>query len=329
MLAKIAADRQKPDGQFIVGSTQEDVMNFVSTLPVRKVPGIGQMAESFLSSFGVHTCGDIAKNLGLLSLILTPSFLDQVMRAALGLGQTRHTPPVPDNEPNRKGISVERTFTPPLSTKKELTEVVESLVESLCSDMQGEGIEGRTLTLKIKLSNFELKTRSITHSRHMSTASDVAPLAIKLLLSELPLSARLVGVRMSALRKKGFAGPLYKWLGQAGHDLTSAVELQEGGNAFEEEGDLETKMPRPEQHQAASPSISLPSTSGWWTCKACTFAENKLVILRCLVCDTLKGMEHHPPAPGAGKVKEGSKRPRGPPEDPSQPSIRDMFRRKE
>ena len=145
--------------------------------------------------------------------------------AGLGLGQTRHTAPLPDGEPHRKGISCERTFKP-MHLKSDLEAMVgvpwmnggctpwmygdldailaafawgsaacifldipplrvcyivqaSSLVTSLCSDMASEGIEGRTLTLKLKLTSFEVRTRATTLSRHVSQPEQLLSAALK------------------------------------------------------------------------------------------------------------------------------------------------------
>ena len=342
MIAKIAADKQKPDGQFIVGSSQEEVLSFVRSLPVRKIPGIGRMAEMMLNAFGVHTCGDVASNLGILSVALTPSLLNQVMRASLGLGQSNHTPPISENDPGRKGMSIERTFASPLTTEEELTGAIESLVLSLTADMEAEKIEGRHITLKIKTSSFELKTRSTTlQQRFASTSSSILPHVIKLMLAELPVSARLIGVRISTLRKKGFVGPLDQWLGHGGTGkdvLQATEEIRE--RAEEEDGpeDCADKvkpllgLDPPDAGPSTSISRPCSSAATTWTCKACTFAGNTPLILRCVVCDSLKGLEHLQSviAKGEGSQALGGKlkRPRPRPQSESstsQTSIKDMF----
>ncbi|KAG1657976.1 hypothetical protein FOA52_008036 [Chlamydomonas sp. UWO 241] len=128
-LAKICSDLHKPDGQYVLGSTREDVTAFVATLPVRKVPGIGRVNEQTLAALSVTLCGHILPAGALLSAVTTPGLLDSVLSAGMGLGATRHAPPAATGaEPGRKGLSCERT------------------------DMVSGGIEGRTITLKLKAS---------------------------------------------------------------------------------------------------------------------------------------------------------------------------------
>ena len=54
-----------------------------------------------------------------------------------------------------------------------------TLVTILCSDMASEGIEGRTLTLKLKLTSFEVRTRATTLSRHVSRPEQLLSAALK------------------------------------------------------------------------------------------------------------------------------------------------------
>ncbi|PNH03025.1 DNA polymerase kappa [Tetrabaena socialis] len=116
-------------------------------------------------------------------------------------------------EPGRKGISCERTFrnmSAPAQQEamaRQVRAVVRvvvraRLVESLAAEMAEEGIEGRNVTLKLKLATFEVCTRAVTLPRHMRTAADILPAVLRLLRNEMPLTLRLMGVRMAALRKR-------------------------------------------------------------------------------------------------------------------------------
>ena len=60
MLAKVCSDMNKPDGQMLLPSTQEAVLGFVRSLPVRKVPGIGKVMEKVLKEgLGARTVEDL------------------------------------------------------------------------------------------------------------------------------------------------------------------------------------------------------------------------------------------------------------------------------
>lgn len=69
MLAKVASDFRKPDGQYVVPADREAILAFVETLPIRKVPGIGKVTERILLDLGVNTCHDLYKKRALLKLV--------------------------------------------------------------------------------------------------------------------------------------------------------------------------------------------------------------------------------------------------------------------
>lgn len=57
LLAKVASDWHKPNGQFLI--TPGDVADFMLTLPVKKLPGVGKVSQAKLAQMDVHTCGDL------------------------------------------------------------------------------------------------------------------------------------------------------------------------------------------------------------------------------------------------------------------------------
>jgi len=89
-LAKICSDVNKPNGQFIIQSTRQSVMDFVAPLPVRKVPGVGKVSEHVLKAFGIELCSDILPRKALLSALFSASSFEFFLQCALGLGPTCH-----------------------------------------------------------------------------------------------------------------------------------------------------------------------------------------------------------------------------------------------
>ena len=71
------------------------------------------------------------------------------------------------------------------------------LAEALAEDMARERLRGRTLTLKLKTSAFEVRTRATSLGGYVSAAGDIRAEALRLLRAELPLELRLMGIRMS------------------------------------------------------------------------------------------------------------------------------------
>lgn len=114
LLAKIASDRNKPNGQCLVGPDHDaDVVPFLYPLPVRKVGGIGRVTEKILQAFGIHTVRDMYEQRGLVRFLFKTASAGHLLRASLGcssrdgiVGDDNED----DEETGQKGISRERTF---------------------------------------------------------------------------------------------------------------------------------------------------------------------------------------------------------------------------
>ncbi|AQK64249.1 DNA/RNA polymerases superfamily protein [Zea mays] len=74
-----------------------------------------------------------------------------------------------------------------------------SLAENLSDDLQKEGFKGKTLTLKLKTADFEVRTRAVTTRNYIDSKEDILVYATKLIKAEMPISLRLMGLRMSQL----------------------------------------------------------------------------------------------------------------------------------
>ncbi|RCN41535.1 ImpB/MucB/SamB family protein [Ancylostoma caninum] len=195
MLAKICSDMNKPNGQFELENSYASVMEFLNPLPIRKVAGIGRVSEALLNACGIKTVGELLERRAALKFSFSPLSQESFLRIALGL------PGRPSaSDPRRKSISVERTFTP-ISDRDGLLEVMEKVCDMLIEDMPTAGIVGgRCVTLKLKLSSFDVLTRSITPGRLVSTTEDILAIAREALDRELPNEIRLLGIRLSNLQ---------------------------------------------------------------------------------------------------------------------------------
>lgn len=104
MLAKIASDWNKPDGQFVI--TPAGVAEFVSQLPVSKLSGVGKVTASKMKRAGVHSCGDLQRWSKIELNRHFGSFGQNLYHLCRGIDER----PLETNRV-RKSISVERTFT--------------------------------------------------------------------------------------------------------------------------------------------------------------------------------------------------------------------------
>ncbi|CAH9082540.1 unnamed protein product [Cuscuta epithymum] len=189
LLAKVSSDINKPNGQFVLPNDRYAIMTFISTLPIRKIGGIGKVTENILKEvFGITTCEGLLQKGNLLCALFSRSSADFFLSVGLGLGET-DTP----QTKMRKSMSNERTFS---ATGDEtfLYKKLADIAEMLSADMEQEGLCGRTLTLKLKTASFEVRTRAVTLTKYISSSEDILTHASKLLKAELPVPLRLMGV---------------------------------------------------------------------------------------------------------------------------------------
>ncbi|CAJ2651041.1 DNA polymerase kappa isoform X3 [Trifolium pratense] len=199
LLAKVCSDINKPNGQYVLPNDRLAVMTFISSLPIRKIGGIGKVTEQILKEvFGINTCEQMLDKSSYLCALFSQSTADFFYSVGLGLGKT-DSPQVRF----RKSISNERTFS---VTEDEvlLHKKLAELAEMLSTDMQKEGLQGRTLTLKLKTASFEVRNRAVTLQNYINSSEDILKHASKLLKAELPVSVRLMGLRVSQFNGEKF-----------------------------------------------------------------------------------------------------------------------------
>ncbi len=158
MLAKIASDWKKPDGQFEI--RPEDVEEFMSELPVRKIWGVGAKTAEKIERMGAKTCGDLSifpladlqRRFGKFGI--------ELYRLCRGMDDRQVKP---DRE--RKSVSNERTFRENLTTPEAGLEQLRPLVVDLGEDLRQKHADRdlHKAFVKIKFADF----RSTTIERPM------------------------------------------------------------------------------------------------------------------------------------------------------------------
>ncbi|NWT69113.1 POLK polymerase, partial [Prunella himalayana] len=197
MLAKMCSDRNKPNGQYRISPERLAVLDFLKDLPIRKVPGIGKVTEKMLKALGILTCSELYQQRALLSLIFSEVSWRNFLDISLGLGSTHL-----EKDGERKSMSTERTFSE-INTAEDQYSLCRELCRDLARELQKEGLKGKTVTLKLKNVNFEVKTRASTVLSSVSTEEEIFTVAKDLLGTEIdsvaphPLRIRLMGVRVS------------------------------------------------------------------------------------------------------------------------------------
>ena len=193
-LAKIASDINKPDGLFVI--RPEDAEKFIENLAVEKFYGIGKVTAQKMHKLGIHTGTDL-KKWDLVSLVRNFGkagvFFYDIVR---GIDER---PVEPDQE--RKSFGTELTYDKDLTTSFEIIAELYKLEKELMERLEQSETYGRTITLKIKFSDFRQITRSKTlqnYIRDFDTLHNEVT-AIRRLLKLEGSRIRLLGLSVSNL----------------------------------------------------------------------------------------------------------------------------------
>ncbi|RAV28260.1 DNA polymerase IV [Sinomicrobium soli] len=192
-IAKIASDYNKPDGQKTVNP--EDVIPFLHALDIKKFHGIGKVTAEKMYSLGIFT----GKDLSLKPMEFLQEQFGKAGTHYYNIVRGIHLSPVkPDRTP--KSIGAERTFAENLSSEIFMLERLDHIATELSGRLKEKKISGKTVTLKIKYSDFTLQTRSRTLPYFISDRSLILETAKALLYQDRLLnSVRLLGISVSNL----------------------------------------------------------------------------------------------------------------------------------
>ncbi|XP_034955387.1 DNA polymerase kappa isoform X1 [Zootoca vivipara] len=265
MLAKMCSDKNKPNGQYRIPPEREAVMNFIKDLAIRKVPGIGKVTEKMLKALNIVTCSELYQQRALISLLFSETSWRNFLEISLGLSSTHL-----ERDGERKSMSTERTFNE-ISAAEQYS-LCQELCSDLAQDLKKEGLKARTVTLKLKNVNFEVKTRATTVMSAVSTEEEIFAVAKDLLRSETeavapqPLRLRLMGIRVSGFlneeEKKYQQKSIVNFLEPGKHISTTGLfprksEEEFFPNASEKESFFNKKRAtRQQTNQAASLNMS-------------------------------------------------------------------------
>ncbi|MCM0000519.1 MAG: DNA polymerase IV [Erythrobacter sp.] len=193
-LAKLASDQNKPDGMCIIRPGEG--AQFVAGLPIRRFHGVGPKAEEKMRALGIATGADLAaKDIAFLRQHFG-SMADYLFRAARGIDLR----PVAAHR-IRKSVGGERTFSEDIGSGSSLRETLENIIDIVWERIEAAGARGRTVTLKMKFTDFQIMTRATSQPDYVSGKVEFARLARALLEAELPLRGpiRLMGLTLSGL----------------------------------------------------------------------------------------------------------------------------------
>jgi DNA polymerase-4 len=193
-LAKIASDIHKPNGLTVI--SQQEAATFLEALPIEKFFGVGKVTAARLKELGVQTGADL-KQIG-----------EERLRGLLGKhgGQLYRYACGEDDRPveplrERKSVGKEVTFEYDIRSRREMEHILEQLAGQVERRLIELGIAGKTLTLKLRWSTFELVTRAASQPQGFQRSEEMLP-ALRLLLAGLvdeSRAVRLLGVTVSSL----------------------------------------------------------------------------------------------------------------------------------
>ncbi|WP_027127614.1 DNA polymerase IV [Gelidibacter mesophilus] len=192
-VAKIASDYNKPNGQKTVNP--EEVLDFVHVLDIRKFHGVGKVTADKMYQMGIFTGNDLK----LKSLEYLEDHFGKSGSYYYHLVRGIHNSEV---KPNRiqKSLAAERTFNENLSSEIFMLEKLDKIAHEVAKRLENSKVAGKTVTLKIKYSDFTLQTRSKTLPYFISDKNIILETAKDLLYQEkMSNSVRLLGISLSNL----------------------------------------------------------------------------------------------------------------------------------
>ena len=195
-IAKVASDINKPNGQKTI--TPDEIIPFLEALDIRKFYGIGKVTSNKMYHLGIFTGKDLKSK--------TESFLETQFGKSgsyyYNVVRGIHNSPVKPNR-IRKSLAAEQTFATNLTSELLMLERLRALSKEVSERLKKQNVSGKTITLKIKYSDFSVQTRSRTNLYFISDNELIFEITKGLLYQEsLKNSVRLLGISVTNLNTK-------------------------------------------------------------------------------------------------------------------------------
>lgn len=198
-VAKIASDINKPNGLKFIGPS--GIENFMELLPVEKFFGVGKVTAEKMKKMGLHTGADLKK--------LTEDemhrhfgkagrFYYQIVRGI----DNREVQPHRET----KSMGAEDTFAYDLTTLEEMQAELDKIAVTVVNRLERYELKGRTVTLKVKYSDFKQITRNQSSATPIGDLDSISATAKQLLATcfEEGRQVRLLGISLSNFGEAGF-----------------------------------------------------------------------------------------------------------------------------
>jgi DNA polymerase-4 len=214
LVAKIASDMKKPDGLVVVPPGRE--AEFLAPLPVRKLWGVGPRMEEQLQKVGIATLGDLAAAEARLLQRRLGTHGHDLRRLARGIDDR----PVVADPGEAKSLGQEHTFATDTADPEVLRRTLLDLADGVARRLRGQGLRGRTVTLKYRDETFRTLTRAETLAAPTDSGNELFRVIRRLFEGvHGPRKVRLLGVYAS-----GFGGTVSQLNLFAPPMLPSAVD---------------------------------------------------------------------------------------------------------
>jgi DNA polymerase-4 len=208
-LAKIASDLDKPRGFAVIGPSE--AASFLAPKPVGFIYGVGAVSAARLAADGYRVIADLQRA---DQIELMRRYGDEgarLWRLARGL-DTRRVDPVRET----KSVSAETTFAKDVAELRPLEQALWELTEKVSSRLKASHLAGATVTLKLKSSDFKLRTRSRALGNPTQLAARIFAAGRDMLRHEIgALRYRLIGIGVSQLEET------------AGDDLSDLIDRRD------------------------------------------------------------------------------------------------------
>lgn len=200
-LAKVASDLEKPRGFSVIG--EGEALAFLADKPVSMIWGVGKAFEATLHRDGIRRIGqlqtmdrsDLMKRYGTMG--------DRLYRLSRGEDARRVHP-----DHDAKSVSAETTFDSDLATYDDLIPILRALSEQVSARLKKAHIAGRTVVLKLKSADFQIRTRNRQLADATKLADRIFAVGMDLLRRETDGTRyRLIGIGVSDLSDDGRADP--------------------------------------------------------------------------------------------------------------------------
>lgn len=190
--AKIATGMKKPQGITLI-----DNVSHLTALPVDAIPGVGRKTNQILHSIGVRTVSDLQRYPYTKIQRELGNYGTYLWKIANGLDNSPFVEQTQDHS-----ISRETTFEEDTINKELLHNVTSALSKEVFVQLKEEGLVAKTVTLKVRFSDFSTYTRSKTIPLGIESEKQVEKIATLLLSEFLIRPIRLIGVKLSGIAKQ-------------------------------------------------------------------------------------------------------------------------------